>query len=329
VYALSPKGEVVDLPRGATPLDFAYHVHTSLGHRCRGAKVNGRMVSLDHKLANGEVVEIITGKQPQPSRDWLVEQLGYLASPRSRAKVRAWFKKLDETQNRSEGRELLERELSRLGVQHSITLPEIIGEFGLDNAEALYLALGAGDLNVAQVTGAIQRRLRARQGVPPPAAPAARGAEAPKAARGVQVEGVGDLLSTFARCCAPVPPEAIAGYVTVGRGVTIHRADCANFARLKSRQPERVLQVDWGKAGLQRFPVDVAIHAWDRRGLVRDVSGVLADEKVNIERMTTTTNATENTADIHVRVAVDGLEELSRLLLRIQQLPNVISARRR
>jgi GTP pyrophosphokinase len=329
VYALSPKGEVVDLPQGATPLDYAYHVHTQLGHRCRGAKVNGRMVPLDHKLSNGEVVDIITGKNPQPSRDWLVDQLGYLASPRSRAKVRAWFKKLDESQNRHEGRELLERELHRLGVQHSITLPEIIGEFGLDSAEALYLAIGAGDLNIAQVTGAIQRRLRARQGPPAPVAPTANAPRPLKAARGVQVEGVGDLMSTFARCCAPVPPEAIVGYVTVGRGVTIHRADCANFARLKSRQPERVLQVDWGKAGAQRFPVDVAVHAWDRRGLVRDVSGVLADEKVNIEHMTTSTNSAENTASIQIRVAVDGLEELSRLLLRIQQLPNVISARRR
>jgi GTP pyrophosphokinase len=328
IYALSPKGEVVDLPTGATPIDYAYHVHTDLGHRVRGARVNGRMVTLDHRLQNGEVVEIITGKQPRPSRDWLVESLGFLASPRSRSKVRTWFKKQDEGQNRQEGRELLEHELHRLGVLGSVPIATLLTDLELPDTAALYLALGAGDITIAQVTGAIQRRLKAQQ---PPPAPATRRAapRGPKAAKGLTIEGIGDLLSTYARYCGPVPPERIVGYVTLGRGVTIHREGCANFERMAARQPDRVLRVDWGMAGEQRFPVDIAVHAWDRRGLVRDVSAVLADEKISIERMNTVTNQAENTADLQLRVSVQGLEELSRLLTRIQGLPNVISTRRK
>lgn len=328
VYALTPKGEVIDLPSGATPLDFAYHVHTDLGHRCRGARVNGRIVPLDHHLANGEIVEIIRGKEAQPSRDWLVEQQGFLASPRSRAKVRAWFKKRDVGQNREEGREMLERELQRIGAQNSL-MSDLIGEFGVSNADALYLALGSGDLSIAQVTGAIQRRMRGRDApapaaLPPLAAPARR-----DAAGAVEIEGVGDLMSVYARCCNPLPPESVTGYVTVGRGVTIHRSGCRSLARIAARAPERLLLVEWGKSRVTRFPVDVVVHAMDRRGLVRDVSTLLADEKVNIERMTTRTDAAEASADLSLRISVCGLDELSRLLARISALPGVISARRR
>jgi len=327
VYALTPKGEVVDLPSGATPLDFAYHVHTDLGHRCRGARVNGRIVPLTHHLANGEVVEIIGGKQAQPSRDWLIEQQGYLASPRSRAKVRAWFKKRDVGQNRQEGREMFERELQRLGAQHAV-VSELIGEFGVANADALYLALGAGDLALAQVAAAIQRRMR--EAAPRPLPVPRQGASVRRdAAAAVQIEGVGDLMSSYARCCNPVPPEPVTGYVTVGRGVTIHRSSCASLARLASRAPERLLQVEWGQDGISRFPVDIVVHAMDRRGLVRDVSTLLADERINIERMLTRTDAAQGSADLSLRILVAGLEELSRLLARLSTLPGVIGARRR
>jgi GTP pyrophosphokinase len=328
VYALTPRGEVVDLPAGATPIDFAYHVHTDLGHRCRGARVNGRIVPLNHRLANGEVVEIIGGKQAQPSRDWLIEQEGFLASPRSRAKVRAWFKKRDAGQNLAEGRELFERELARQGGQQAV-VSDLIGEFGLSSAEALYLALGSGDLTMAQLSAAIQRRVRARAAVPapaelPPIGPAARGP-----AGAVQVEGVGDLLSVHARCCNPVPPEAITGYVTVGRGVTIHRAGCRNLARLAARAPERLLQVGWGRSADRRFPVEIVLHAMDRKGLLRDVTTLVADEKVNIERLATRGDPGQGSVDLALRVSVAGLEELTRLLSRLSTLPGVISARRR
>jgi GTP pyrophosphokinase len=327
VFALSPKGEVVDLPRGATPLDFAYQVHTNLGHRCRGARVNGRMVTLDFKLSSGDTVEIIPSKQPHPSRDWLLPQLGFLASPRSRAKVRSWFRKQDEEQNREQGRQMLDRELDRLGVR-APPLPEILGDLGLANADALYQGLGEGDITLAQVAGAVHRRLHEQQDVqrgPRLAKPAANGGSA-----GMVIDGVGDLLSTIARCCRPVPPEEILGYITIGRGVSIHRATCANLLRLRQVNPERVLTVDWGRPSEERtFPVSIVIDAYDRRGLVRDISGVLSDEHISIEAMNTVTNAAENTAAVDVTVKVHGLEELSRLLARFSSLPNVIRARRR
>ncbi len=327
VFALSPKGEVVDLPKGATPLDFAYQVHTNLGHRCRGARVNGRMVTLDFKLSNGDTVEIIPSKQPHPSRDWLLPQLGFLASPRSRAKVRGWFRKQDEDQNREQGRQMLERELDRLGVR-APPLPEILGDLGLANADALYQGLGEGDITLAQVAGAVHRRLHEHQEVqrgPRLAKPAAHGGSA-----GMVIDGVGDLLSSIARCCRPVPPEEILGYITIGRGVSIHRATCPNLLRLREVNPERVLTVDWGRQSEERtFPVGIVIDAYDRRGLVRDISGVLADEHISIEAMQTVTDAAENTAAVDVTVKVHGLEELSRLLARFSSLPNVIRARRR
>ncbi len=325
VYALTPRGEVVDLPAGSTPLDFAYQVHTELGHRCRGARVSGHIAPLDHRLRNGEVVEIIAGRVAQPSRDWLITQQSFLASPRSRAKVRAWFRRRDADQNRHEGREILERELARAGAQHTVALPELLSEFGQDSAEALYLALGAGDLSSAQLAGAIQRRLREHVAAqPPPVAPPPR-----RAAAATQVAGVGDLLSSYARCCNPAPPEPITGYVTVGRGVTIHRADCANLARLALRAPERLLQVQWGQAGAARFPVEVVLHAMDRPGLARDVTTQLAESKINLERLASRPDARHGSVDLSLRIAITNLDELARLLPRLAALPGVISARRR
>ncbi|MET0657138.1 MAG: bifunctional (p)ppGpp synthetase/guanosine-3',5'-bis(diphosphate) 3'-pyrophosphohydrolase, partial [Steroidobacteraceae bacterium] len=261
VYALSPRGEVIELPRGATPLDFAYHVHTDLGHRCRGAKVNGRMVSLNQQLTNGDQVEIITGKQPNPSRDWLVPSLGYLVSQRNRSKVRSWFRKLDEDQNRQQGRQIVERELQRLAI-HNLSLDDLLKEMRFDTADLLYLAIGEGDVTAAQITGAILRLARPQE-LPSPIS--RRPAVATKTPQGITIEGVGDLLSHFPRCCSPVPPEAIAGYITLGRGVSIHRQDCAALKRLEQSHPERLIAVEWGTGSDRAFPVDVNIRAFDRR----------------------------------------------------------------
>ncbi len=324
IYVLSPKGEVIDLPREATPLDFAYHVHTDLGHRCRGAKVNGRMVPLTYKLRNGELVEIITGRLPQPSRDWLNAQNGFLASARNRAKVRAFFRRQDEEQNRAHGRDLLEKELARLG-KPEVTLPELISALRLGSADELYQALGSGDLTFAQLASAIQRRARSAE---TSRAPIVRARVGVGSGGNVMVEQVGNLLSHFARCCRPVPPEPIVGYITLGRGVSVHREDCGSLQRMRSRQPQRSISVAWGEQRDQLFDVDIAVHALDRRGLVRDISAVLADEKIGIQQMNTTTNARENTADVALRVGVHGLEELSRVLSRISGLPNVVRARR-
>jgi GTP pyrophosphokinase len=328
VYALTPKGEVVDLPTGATPLDFAYHVHTELGHRCRGARANGRIVPLNHRLSSGEVIEIIGGKQARPSRDWLVEREGFLASPRSRAKVRAWFKRQDMGENLREGREMLERELARLGAEHAV-VSDLVGEFGLTGAEALHLAIGSGEIGLAQVAGAIERRQRGRP-------PAPTGADLPRIGPArreptgqVEVEGVSDLLSTHARCCNPVPPEPITGYVTVGRGITLHRSGCRNLRRLAARAPERLLQVDWGKAAGRRYPVDIVVRAMDRRGLLRDITTVVAEERIDIERLASQGDPAQGSADLSLRVAVGGMEDLTRLLARLAAMPGIISARRR
>src|SRR5690606_5706774 len=325
VYVLSPRGEVIELPRGATPLDYAYQVHTDLGHRCRGAKVNGRIVPLDRPLANGDQVEIIAGKLPNPSRDWLVPSLGYLASPRHRAKVRAWFRKQDEAQNRAQGRQLLERELQRLGVR-DVPLADLAAEFRYETPEQLFQAIGEGEVTAAQIAGALQRRIRPAE---PGPVPARRALDASADTSGIRIEGAGQMLSTFARCCRPVPPEAIEGYITVGRGVTIHRKGCPNLRLLEERRPERIIAVEWGTPGDRAFPVDVNVRAFDRRGLLRDISAVLADSKIDIRAMTTRTQERDGTADVDLTIAVDDLEALSHVLARIQGLPNVLSAERR
>jgi GTP pyrophosphokinase len=323
VYVLSPRGEIVDVPVGGTPLDFAYQVHTDLGHRTRGAKVNGRMVPLDYRLKNSETVEIIAAKVAQPSRDWLSPQSGYLASPRNRNKVRAWFRKQDESQNTSEGRAIFEREIQRLGVAMP-PIPELLAELKLTSAEDLHAALGLGELSGAQLAGAIQRLLRAAK---PEEPVRTRPAAAPEP--GVEIQGIGDLLSTYARCCKPVPPEPIVGYITVGRGVSIHSQACANLARLAVKAPARVLPVSWDTEGGQHFPVDIEVEAFDRRGLVRDVSAVLADEKISIRSMNTVTDSRDHLARMQIGIEIGGLPQLSRVLGRIAQLPNVVSARRR
>jgi GTP pyrophosphokinase len=325
IYVLSPKGEIVDVPVGGTALDFAYQVHTDLGHRTRGAKVNGRMVALDYPLKNSETVEIIAAKTPQPSRDWLSAQSGFLASPRHRNKVRAWFRKQNETQNKAEGRAMLEREIQRLGV-NSPPMPELLSELKLQSTESLHEALGLGEVSPAQVAGAIQRLLHAREVRPEP--PSRSRAPTPREPE-MEVQGIGDLLSSYARCCKPVPPEPIVGYITVGRGVSIHGQSCANLARLGAKAPARILAVAWGQMAAGEFPVDIEVQAFDRRGLVRDVSAALADEKISIQGMNTVTDRRDNVAHMQIAISIDGLPQLSRVLMRIAQLPNIISARRK
>jgi GTP pyrophosphokinase len=327
VYVFSPKGDVTELAAGSTPVDFAYHLHTDLGHRCRGAKINGRMVPLDYRLQNGDSVEIITGKQAQPSRDWLIESLGFLATRSARAKVRTYFRKQDEGTNRQAGREILARELAKLGAEEAVSLPELITALDAESADHLHLLLGEGEISAAQVAGALRRILKGQEPEPETIEP--KPAPATATAEGIQVMGIGDLLTTYARCCRPVPPEPIQGYVTVGRGVTIHRADCANLKRLKARHPERQIPVDWGQQAERLFPVEFSVHATDRRGLVRDVSAVLADARLSIERMSTLTDAGGATADMRLTVRVHSVDELEKVFARIRSLPDVVSVRRR
>jgi GTP pyrophosphokinase len=327
VYALTPKGEVVDLPKGATPLDFAYSVHTDLGHRCRGAKINGRIVPLDYQLANGEIVEIITGKHPAPSRDWLAPEQGYLISPRNRSKVRAWFRKLDVSDNRTAGRAIAERELARIGAgpEH---VSALVQELKAKDVDHLHQLLGEGEITVTQLVQAAERLLEPEaqdQTIRiPRRVPTRR-----KRGSLVDIEGVGDLPITLARCCGPIRPQPIVGYVTLGRGVTIHRSDCPALARMRAVKPERVLNVEWTATGEEEtLTVQLVIAAYDRRGLVRDLTDVMALEHLSIEEMTTTTDRQAGTAHVTVKLAVRDLEQLARVLRRLSAVPNVISARR-
>jgi len=324
IYAMTPRGEVVDLPRGSTPLDFAYHVHTDLGHRCRGAKINGRIVPLNQPLANGEVVEIITGKQAAPSRDWLSPEQGFLASARSRAKVRAWFRRIDESDHRASGRESLERELTRTGAGPELIAP-LVRELKADSAEDLQRLIGEGEISSSALTQALAR-LRA-----PAPAPLTTVRTRPRRRTGrspVEIEGVGDLPITMARCCGPVPPEPIAGYVTLGRGVTIHQARCASLLRMRAVKPERVLNVEWTLDSDSLLPVRIRVEAFDRRGLLRDVSDVMALEKLSIEGVNSDTDPNDRIATIVMRTAVRDHEQLGRVLQRLSAVPNVLRAQR-
>ena len=325
VYAISPKGDVVELPSGATPLDFAYHVHTQIGHRCRGAKVNGRIVPLTYQVENGDKVEIITGKQPQPSRDWLNPQLGYLAASRSRTKVRNWFRQRDRDQNRRHGREILERELNRLNVR-DVGIDQIAVQLKMSDADALCVALGAGDITSGAIASALQH-LREDDPADVIRKRRTRRRKLPEAG-GVAISGVGDLLYNFARCCRPVPPEEIAGYITLGRGVSIHRQDCGNFLNLHANSPERVIEVDWGSSPDAIYPAELSVQAFDRHGLLRDISTILADERISVERVEVNTDKPTMRADMKLSIAVPGLPTLSRVIDRLEQLPNVTSVRR-
>jgi GTP pyrophosphokinase len=317
-------------------LDFAYTVHTSLGHRCRGAKVNGRIVPLTYTLANGEIVEIITGKQEAPSRDWMAPEQGYLSSARNRSKVRAWFRKQDVGDNRTAGRAIADRELPRIGFKPE-QFSALVQELGTRDADHLYQLLGEGELTLTQLLQAAARVPGSETQETRRHLPVARPTHAStRRVRGstnrgsspVEIEGVGDLPVTFARCCAPLRPQPIAGYVTIGRGVTIHRSDCPSLIRMRSTRPDRVLGVEWSRTDGSNPAVELSVSAYDRRGLVRDITDVLAYERLSIEAMTTTTDRAAGTAHVLVTTAVDDLEQLTRVLKRLAGVPNVIHARR-
>jgi GTP pyrophosphokinase len=329
VYAITPEGDVIDLPAGSTPLDFAYHVHTEVGHHCRGARVNARMVPLTYRLSNGDKVEIITSEAARPSRDWLIPQQGYLASPRSRTKVRSWFRKQDKDVNRKHGRAMVEKELQRLGL--TADLDQLAREFNFAGVEQLYLAVGAGDITLASVIHTIERTTaRERPDELPEMTEGRRRAHRQQREKsGIVVSGVGDLMTHMARCCRPVPPEPITGYITLGRGVSIHRQDCRNLLRLKDTNPERTINVDWGGVSDAGFPVDIHVEAFDRRGLLRDISTLLTEEKTDILGSSSRSDRARNTANIELTLSVTSLEQLSRLLHRLNNLPNVFSVRRK
>ena len=326
IYVLTPQARVIDLPEGSTPIDFAYHLHTDLGHRCRGARVDGQLVPLNTALRSGQTVEVIAAKSGGPSRDWLNPQLGYLASPRARTKVRAWFNAIEIQERIAQGQSLVERELQRLG-RTATNLEQLAQQLGLARADDLFIAVAKDEISLRQIEAALAPTEPAS---PEPEDSVRVAAPSRRTGRSdVLVLGVDSLLTQLARCCRPVPPDEVEGFVTRGRGVTVHRAECAAYQRLRAQYPERCVPVDWGQRGAaeSRYPVDVRIVASDRNGLLRDISEVFARERLNVTAVQTQTR--NQGAYMQFTVEVPGSAQLARALQHLRQIDGVQQAERR
>jgi GTP pyrophosphokinase len=319
VYVFTPRGDIIDLPAGSTPIDFAYHVHTEIGHRCRGAKVNGKLVTLDYVLKTGDQLEILTAKQGGPSRDWLNPNLGLVTTQRGRTKIKQWFKKLDWDQNVTQGKLLLDREFKRLSLT-DIDTSQLMAEFDIKEIDDFYEAIGCGDVSIGRIIARIAEKEKDKVDeilTPRPST------AAPASPDTVTVLGLKGLLTTMARCCNPVPGDEIIGYITRGRGATIHRQDCPNILRLRDR--ERIVKVSWGEPQ-RTYPVAVQIKAYDRQGLMGDISGIITNEGINLVDINLKIN--HNLAVIYLVLEVGDISQLSRILTKIENLQNVMEVHR-
>jgi guanosine-3',5'-bis(diphosphate) 3'-pyrophosphohydrolase len=316
VYVFTPKGDIVDLPQGATPVDFAYLIHTEIGHRCRGARVNGRLVPLDYQLRTGEQVEILTAKKGGPSRDWLNPQQGYLNTARAREKVRQWFKQQERDENITQGRELLEKELHRLGLEQR-PFEEIARLFKYDNVDNFLAAIGYGDVSLQQLAVKLTDIVVQRELGPMPVLPH-------PSVVGIQVKGVGDLLTRLAKCCSPVPGDSIIGYITRGTGITVHRRDCPNVKNIADS--ERLIEIEWG-ATREAYPVDIRIEAFDRPGLLRDIATIVADEGISMSAATSSSHA-DNTATVVATLLINNIQQLHNVLAKLEGLRDILEIRR-
>ncbi len=318
VYVFTPRGDIIDLPTGSTPIDFAYHVHTEIGHRCRGAKVNGRLVTLDYTLKTGDQVEILTAKQGGPSRDWLNTNLGLVVTQRARTKIKQWFKLQDREQNLAQGKMILDREFKRLGF--NFDPDQITRDMDYRSVEDLYVALGCGDVSIGRIINRLsesdKEKIDALFSTKAPT-------ESKPSADNITVLGLKGILTSIAHCCNPVPGDPIIGYITRGRGATIHRQDCPNILRLKDH--ERIVKVTWGEPQ-KTYPVSVHVKAYDRQGLMVDISNILTNEGINILDVDVKVN--HNLASINLIVEVGDIAQLSRVLTRIENLPNIMEAHR-
>ena len=327
VYVFTPEGHVVDLPQGATPVDFAYRVHTEIGHACRGARLNGRIVPLTYPLKTGDQVFILTSNNPAPSRDWLNPSLGYIQTSRARAKVTHWFKEQNRDQNISDGRAILEDEFRRLSI-YDVDLNDLAVKVNYRAADDMFAAVGAGDLKPTHVANMAQQMLE------PPTTQMDLKLGSQRVApydteSDIQIQGVGKLKTQVAKCCKPLPGDPIGGYITVGRGVTVHRQDCLTFLHLREYEPNRIIEVNWGGTPEAVYPVDIEIDAYDRSGLLRDITQVLSSSRTNVLALNTISNPDDNTATMTVNVEISSLEQLARLLAQIRNLPNIMDVRRK
>ncbi len=330
VYAFTPKGDVIDLPMGATTVDFAYHIHTDVGHRCRGAKVNGRLVPLTYEIKTGDQIEIMTSSRGGPSMDWLNDALGYSKTSRAKSKIRHWFKRQNRDKHVAWGREALERELKRLGLLDKISFETVCRLFEYDNMDDFLAAIGAGDLTGAQIDNRVleEERRREEQANPIKVRPARTPLTLQNGASGVTILGTEGLMVNLARCCNPMVGDPIVGFITRGRGVNVHRADCSNIRAASETEHERLIEVDWGSTSqTQRYTVPVEIIAHDREGLLRDVSTIITDEHVNMSSVEI--NTRQNIATFHIRLEIASTTQLTRILSKIEGVANVVEAHRR
>lgn len=324
VYVISPRGDVKDLPRGATPLDYAYMVHSDVGHRCRGAKVNGRIVPLNYELRNGDQVEVLTSRVAGPSRDWLNPARGYLRTSRARSKARAWFRQQDHAKNVATGRQELERELHRLGIG-DINLESLSRKTRFPKVDDFLAAIGRGDITGGQIASLVGEHVLPRQ-------EALHVAE-PSSGKGngrddVMIYGVGNLLTRLARCCRPAPGDPIIGFITRGQGVTIHRRDCNNVRAFMENDSHRLIEVSWRGRSERKYPVDIRIDAYDRQGLLRDITAILTNEKLNVTGVNTRTGRDDHVAQMTLTVEISDVAQMSRLMDRIAGLRNVLDVKR-
>ncbi len=330
IYVLTPKGKVIELPKGATPLDFAYAIHSEVGHRCRGAKVDGRITQLTQPLESGHVVEIITVREGGPSRDWLSPHLGYLRTSNARGKVRSWFKQQDYGEHLNTGRALLEREVARLGSSKP-NLEQAAKRFNFKKPDDLLAAIGRGEVSPVQIAGMAERPV-AKKSVPTLRSPsrAAGKRKSGKRSGAVLVEGVDELLTTMARCCKPVPYDPIVGFITRGHGVTVHRRDCPMLRKLDKAGRQRLVTVIWSGQQEQgnTYPVDIRVVASDRKGLLRDISSIVTNEEVDLTAVNTRSDPRTDRATMRFTVEISDMTQLSRILDRIGQLPDVLEVRR-
>ncbi len=324
IYVLTPQARVIELPAGGTPIDFAFHIHSELGFRCRGARVNGAMVPLNTALQTGQTVEIVSAKTGGPSRDWLNPELGYLASARSRAKVRQWFNAQEFEQSVAAGRDVVEKELQRLG-RTAVKLDELARRLGFDRVEDLCAAATKEEFSLRSIEQALVPVAPVEETTP--ALITGRARETPPAKGQVLVVGVDSLLTQLARCCRPAPPDEITGYVTRGRGVSIHRAACSNLQSLIQREPERVVEVAWGAPADAVYPVEMLVIAQDRQGLLRDISEVFAREKLNV--IGVATQSQRGDARMGFTVEVRSAADIARVSALLREVKGVVGVRRR
>jgi GTP pyrophosphokinase len=327
VYVFTPQGKVIDLSAGATPVDFAYHVHTDLGHRCRGAKVDGQIVPLNTKLQNAQRVEILAAKQGGPSRDWLNPQLGFLSSPRAQSKVRNWFRQEFFEVDVAHGRQTMEKELARAGAS-ALAMEKVASQLGQKELDECLAAIGRSEITAHQIEVAIRELTTPRVDAPAPAEMVlTESKQSSKASSGVLVLGLNNIATMVAKCCKPLPSDPIIGFITKGRGVTVHRTDCVNITSLRAEQQDRLMQAAWGNTGDQPFAADIEVIAADRQGLLRDISEAMSHERINVTAVNTLTRS--NVASMRFTVEIARADQLQRVLRAVGEVGGVESVRRR